>query len=165
MTALPPNAQLLAPAAKLDYFDVRSAPLPHPMTALEAWNLIMSRPLPLIRLAFKIRDAISGLFGVKKIGGFTGARQTSVATGDHLDFFLVEDITPDCLVLTERDRHLDVMTCIAVHDDRLFVISSVLTHNLFGKVYMLPVGPAHKLIVNAMLRRLDTGVKGASATH
>jgi hypothetical protein len=33
-------------------------------------------------------------------------------------------------------------------------VSSVKTHNTFGRIYMMVVGPAHRLIVWAMLRRL-----------
>jgi hypothetical protein len=36
----------------------------------------------------------------------------------------------------------------------LTVTASVLTHNWFGRFYMLPVGPAHRLIVWALMRRL-----------
>lgn len=74
--------------------------------------------------------------------------------GDRLDFFLVERSAPDMLVLTERDRHLDVMACLSIADRVLTITSSVVTHNTYGRLYMLPVGPAHKLIVNSHLKRL-----------
>ncbi|MEM9855606.1 MAG: DUF2867 domain-containing protein [Pseudomonadota bacterium] len=32
--------------------------------------------------------------------------------------------------------------------------SSVRTHNLFGRLYMIPVGVAHRWIVRGMLRKL-----------
>jgi hypothetical protein len=35
-------------------------------------------------------------------------------------------------------------------------VTSVTTHNLLGRVYMLPVGLAHPLIVAALARRLAT---------
>ena len=41
------------------------------------------------------------------------------------------------------------------------VISSVITHNRFGRAYMLVVGPAHRLIVRTMLRRLQRQMQGA----
>lgn len=154
MATLPPNAELLAPRDRLNYFDAQSRALPQDMTALQAWNALMARPLPLMGLAFKIRDKISSLFGVKQIGGFTGDRKDTVQTGEHLDFFLVEDARPDRLLLTERDRHLDVLTCVAVHNRRLWIVSSVVTHNLFGRAYMLPVAVAHRIIVRAMLNRM-----------
>jgi hypothetical protein len=144
----------LHPKPELDYYDSRSVTLPTAITPLEAWNLMTAEPRPMMRMAFKTRDTISALFGVKRIGGFSGARRATVKIGDRLDFFLVEHNAPDMLVLTERDRHLDVMICLSIADRVLTITSSVVTHNAFGRIYMLPVGPAHKLIINSDLRRL-----------
>ena len=149
---VPPSPHILKPLEQLDYYDVRAINLPVAIKPLEAWNLIMRTTPVWLRYAFTIRDAISARFGVKRIGGFSGKQQDQVQTGDYLDFFLVEVVEPDALVLTARDKHLDVMTCISTHGPRLTITSSVVTHNAFGKAYMLPVGPAHKMIVDHMLR-------------
>ena len=66
----------------------------------------------------------------------------------------MEHSAPQMLVLTERDRHLDVMICLSITDRMLVVTSSVVTHNTYGRLYMVPVGPAHKLIVNSYLRHV-----------
>lgn len=147
-------AELLAPLPLLDYHDSQSIALPRPMSALEAWNLVMAEPLPGLKLAFRLRDAIASRFGVRRIGGLSGRRATAVQPGDRLDFFLVERAEPETLVLTERDRHLDVMTCVTTTGGRLTITASVITHNRFGRAYMVPVGPAHRLIVWLMLTRL-----------
>jgi len=151
--ALPQGTQLVASRAHLAYFDSRSVPLARPITALAAWNAMMAEPIPLVRQAMAIRDSISARFGVRPIGGFSGRNRAQVQAGDTLDFFLVEYVSDQVLTLTARDSHLDVMTCITTSDDRLAVTSSVVTHNAFGRLYMLPVGPAHKLIVGYVLRR------------
>ena len=144
----------LREVSELDYHDSRSVLLPAPITALEAWNLMTAEQGLPMRLAFRARDAISSLFGVKRIGGFSGTRRDTVEAGDYLDFFLVEHSAPQMLVLTERDRHLDVMICLSITDRMLVVTSSVVTHNTYGRLYMVPVGPAHKLIVNSYLRHV-----------
>ena len=149
---------MLAPVDQLDYFDTRSIRLHRAVTPLEAWSISTERPLPLMPLAFRIRDAVSSLFGVAPIGGFSGSQPKQVAIGDRLDFFRVEHASNDALCLTARDRHLDVLTCISTEGRTLAITSSVLTHNAFGHLYMLPVGPAHKLIVHALLRRVATAV-------
>ncbi|WP_068299314.1 DUF2867 domain-containing protein [Pararhodobacter sp. CCB-MM2] len=154
---LPNPLRLVAPPDRLDFFDTRSMELPRPMTPLQAWQHLTARPLPGFALAFRLRDAISGLFGVKQLGGFKGRLPDSVAPGDRLEFFLVEEVAPGLMVLTERDRHLDVMTTITVEDRRLSVTSSVVTHNVFGRLYMLPVAPAHRLIVRLMMWRAPKG--------
>lgn len=127
-------------------------------TALAVWNQALSRPLPLVGTAFKIRDAISARFNVHPIGGFTGRQVASVQAGEKLDFFLVEESCPTRLLLTERAKHLDVMTCLTASPTQrgteIAITSSVVTHNAFGRAYMLPVGLAHRVIVHLLLRRI-----------
>ena len=149
------NIRVLAPLETLDYFDSQTVRLPREVTPLQAWNLIMEDPQPLLKIAFKLRDAVSKGFGVKSIGGFSGMSKETVRAGDYLDFFLVEHSDDTTLVLTERDRHLDVMTCVSVQGQEVSITSSVTVHNAFGTAYMLPVGIAHKVIVRNMLRRLQ----------
>lgn len=115
----------------------------------------MADPLPLLGLAFRVRDAISARFGVKRIGGFSGEVRGFVQEGDTLDFFLVETVNDAVLTLSARDRHLDVLTCVTSVENTLTITSSVKVHNCFGWFYMLPLRPAHRLIVWAMLRRLS----------
>ncbi len=155
---LPSDAQLVAPRDKLNYFDCQIVALPRPVTAIEAWRMVMARPLPGMALAFRIRDAISARFGVARIGGFSGAQVVNPQVGDKLDFFTIETIRDDMLTLTQRDTHLDVMICVTVEAAEFAITASVIPHNWFGRAYMIPVGPAHKLIVWAMQRRLRADV-------
>ncbi|WP_349536757.1 DUF2867 domain-containing protein [Sagittula sp. NFXS13] len=147
--------RILAPLETLDYFDSQTVSLAREISPLQAWNLITEDPQPLLKIAFKVRDAVSRKFGVKSIGGFSGTSTDTVSGGDYLDFFLVEHSDDDTLVLTERDRHLDVMTCVSSQGNEISITSSVTVHNLFGTAYMIPVGIAHKVIVRNMLRRLQ----------
>jgi hypothetical protein len=145
---------LVAPENDLDYYNAQSAALPKDMSALEAWNMAMRRPVPGMAAAMWLRDRISGFFGVAPIKGFSGTQKTTVQIGEKLDFFLVEDIAEELLVLTARDKHLDVMTTVTTYERVLTITSSVVTHNAFGRVYMLPVGLAHKVIVWWILRKV-----------
>lgn len=148
------QADLVAPHEQLDFYDARGVDLPQPLTALEGWNMAMRQPLPGMAFAFRLRDAISVRFGVKRIGGFSGRQDQTPKVGDKLDFFAVERIEPEILTLSERDRHLDVVTCITTYNQRLTITSSVKVHNQFGRLYMIPVAPAHRLIVSTMMRRI-----------
>ncbi|MCB2129920.1 MAG: DUF2867 domain-containing protein [Rhodobacteraceae bacterium] len=149
------NIRVLGPASSLDYFDSQTVALPREVTPLEIWNLTMKDPRPVLRFAFSVRDAISTLFGVKPIRGFSGKTAQSATVGDHLDFFLIEHADDTSLTLTARDRHLDVMTCISTDGPTATVTSSVKVHNCFGHVYMMPVGIAHRWIVRSMFKRLQ----------
>ena len=80
----------LRPLPELDYHDSRSVLLPVQITALQAWNLMTAGQGPLMRLAFRTRDAISALFGVKRIGGFSGTRREAVQAGDFIVEILAE---------------------------------------------------------------------------
>ena len=93
MAITSPAPTLRAPS-ELDYYHIRSVQLPVHISPLDAWNIITADSGLLMRTAFQIRDAISALFGVKRIGGFTGAERKDVHVGDHLDFFLVEHSDP-----------------------------------------------------------------------
>ncbi|KKJ78525.1 hypothetical protein WH95_03590 [Kiloniella litopenaei] len=150
------KAQLLAPREKLNFYDTQSATLSREITALEAWRIISSNPAPLMKFAFRLRDRISGWFGIKPIKGFSGQLPENLRVGERLDFFMVEHLAPDILTLTARDKHLDVMTCITTDKTTLTVTSSVRTHNLLGRLYMIPVATAHRLIVRADLKRIKT---------
>ena len=70
-----------------------------------------------------------------------------------MDFFLIERLEDAMMTLTVRDRHLHVMICIEIKGCTVSITASVVTHNLFGRLYMFPVAPAHRLIVWLMLRR------------
>lgn len=72
---------------------------------------------------------------------FSGKRNPNPKPGNHLDFFLIEDMPPTRLCLTARDKQLSTMTCVPVENQSLAITSSVITHNRFGRVYMLPVAP------------------------
>ena len=148
------RTDLVGPRDQLAFFNRQSVLLPHPITALEAWRQIMARPLPGLGVAFALRDAISARFGVKRIGGFSGGLVEVPLVGGHLDFFLIERLENTMMTLTARDRHLDVMISIEIEGCTLSITASVVTHNLFGRLYMIPVAPAHRLIVWLMLRRL-----------
>jgi hypothetical protein len=153
----PEGAVIVAPQERLNFLHFGKTNVPGIHSATDVWRLAMAKPIPGLRLAFWLRDAISSRFGVARIDGFSGKAQT-IAKGEKLDFFRVEDLQDDAMVLTARDRHLDVMICVTATPAGLAtdvgITASVITHNAFGRVYMLPVGPAHKLIVRAMLGRM-----------
>lgn len=163
---IPPLAELVAPRDHLSFYDSQGIDLTAPLSPGAAWNAIMAHQIPGMALAFRVRDAIAAPFGVKRIGGLSGRPTGHPEVGGMLDFFRVETSTDQVLTLTERDRHLDVMTCITIVDQRLSITSSVMTHNLFGQAYMIPVAPAHRVIVGRMLRGLARDqAKLPSTTH
>lgn len=155
------HAYILGPMDSLDYFDQQSINLPRAVTPLDVWNLAIAKPPWWLRVAFRIRDAVSALFGIQGVGGFSGAQFDTVKAGDRLDFFLVEHVARDVLVMTANDKHLDVMISISTRGKTVLVTASVRNHNTFGRVYMVPVGIAHRWIVRNTLKRLRARVSAA----
>lgn len=154
MSQTMPAPDLVAPPDRLNFLDRQTLVLPRPLTAAEAWSRLTARPLPGLALAFRIRDAISARFGVERIGGLSGRPVGDPKAGEKLDFFLVERAEPGILTLSARDRHLETITCVTTSATELAITSSVLTKNRFGRLYMLPVAPAHRFIVRRQLKRL-----------
>lgn len=157
---MPCMPDLIAPRERLCFYHQDTGPVTRGTTAFDAY-LTMTRPpsLPL-KTAFWIRDRLSRLGGVQPIRGFLSPCPTAPsATGELLDFFTVHRLTDDQLCLTAIDTHLGVMLDLQLHregpiHDHLVITTSVETYNRFGRLYMLPVAPAHGMIVRRMLARL-----------
>jgi hypothetical protein len=106
----PPAAELVAPLDRLAFHHGRSILPGRKMTDIDAWNLLSEQPLPLLKTAFSIRDAISARLSVNRIGGSSGLSKPHPKVGDKFDFAQVKTFAARMLTLTERDRHLDVTT-------------------------------------------------------
>ncbi|MDR2314918.1 MAG: DUF2867 domain-containing protein [Pseudomonas sp.] len=158
------SAQLVAAKADLDFLHSDSIQLTAPMTALQAYCAMTSDVPGWLAKAFRIRDFISRRFNVADIHGFASQDPAHVpAVGERLDFFTVEAISEQQLVLTSRDTHLAVMVCMDVWERHMSVTTSVRCFNAFGRLYMLPVGLAHGPIVKRMLRNIEGWSPGREA--
>ena len=73
--------------------------------------------------------------------------------GQRLGIFTLQSLDDDAIVLEDDDRHLRVQLALQWQGDVLEVATVVHTHNAFGRVYMLPVAPVHRLIVPHLLRK------------
>ena len=163
-------AQLIAAPADLDFLHSDSVPLSAPLTGLQAYCAMTSHTPAWLAGAFRLRDFISRRFNVADIQGFTPRSPEHVPkVGERLDFFTVEGISDEQLVLTSSDTHLAVMVCMDLPSEgagapRLSVTTSVQCFNAFGRAYMVPVGLAHGPIVRRMLRNVLKEGSGRAAT-
>jgi hypothetical protein len=95
---------------------------------------------------------ISTRFGTRTIGGYSGRAPDFGVRWRKAGFLPVAPIDADMLILTERDRHVNVMICVSKQDLRLTITGAVVTPNALGRFFMLPVAPIHRLIVRHDLR-------------
>lgn len=157
-TSAPEDVCLVADVAALDFLHCAAVQIADGVTALQAYCAMTAHIPGWLSAAFRVRDFVSRRFRVADIQGFTPRTAERVpAPGERLDFFTVEALSDRRLVLTSRDTHLAVMVCLDLTPQRagvlrLSVTTSVQRYNVFGRLYMIPVGPAHGPIVKRMLK-------------
>jgi hypothetical protein len=101
--------------------------------------------------------------GIKPINGFSRSRKENHDSNlnNMVHFFTITEETDNKLTLVVKDSHLDVCVCIIVIDEHdnsnkntLYLIASVKNHNIWGKLYMLPVSILHPYIVKRLFRNI-----------
>lgn len=101
-----------------------------------------------------VRNGGMRLLGMKDLGSLRAVQEANdPQPGQRLGIFTVKQCTPEAIVLEDDDRHLRVQLALQWQDDLLQVATVVHIHNAFGRLYMLPVAPVHRLIVPYLLRR------------
>ncbi|MBX3185502.1 MAG: DUF2867 domain-containing protein [Labilithrix sp.] len=123
-------------------------------------HAFLRKPPPWIAAAMRTRDAVVGLFGLKKSSAAPSTLPPSgdIAPGARAGIFRVIDRTDDEILLGEDDRHLDFRVSLLYErepeSDVAFVTVSTVVrfHDVLGRAYFLPVRPVHGLVVPAMMR-------------
>lgn len=171
---IPVDCSLHASARTAYFADAFETLVPHSnMTATQIYAAIMRSTPKWVDIAMLTRNRIVRLFGLKDLGALSAVSATaeeSLKPGQRLGIFTFAGATPTELVMQDTDKHLSVQIAVikqtvdAVHD-RVIACTVVHTHNLLGKLYLLPVGPAHKRIVPAVLRRAHAAVASAQVGH
>ena len=111
-----------------------------------------------------LRNHLVQLFGLKDLGQLTridlSRDDESYGENDRVGIFTLIANRPDEVILADKDKHLDVYltlnrSAITPEGRRTITLSTVVcTHNLLGKLYMLPVGPFHRIIVPITLKNI-----------
>ncbi len=108
-----------------------------------------------------IRNRTVAPLGIRdggQLGDLDERPASAYAIGDRFGVFRILSIGEDELVVGADDSHLDVRISFLkrVRGDRsTYVLASwVRTHNALGRLYMIPVGRIHPLVVKAGMRAL-----------
>lgn len=146
------------------FYDSYATPLhakDHDATATELALRVFLRVPAWIEFLMRVRNRVVGLVGLKNQGSFTqGVDATKPAAlyraGDRLGIFTVMHVSDNEFIMGDDDKHLKVQisVCKTSTDGvpQLVVSTVVHEHNWLGRVYMVVVGPAHKIIAPATLR-------------
>jgi len=134
-------------------------------SATEIYRALSRQTPGWIDALMRLRNRVVKLFGLKDLGALSSVASGDAVPGQRLGLFEVVSVAPQELVLQDDDKHLVVQLSVLKqsHDaahDKLTLSTVVHIHNRLGRVYMLFVGPAHKIIAPASLRRAPAAVAG-----
>jgi hypothetical protein len=161
----PPNSlvESLLPGA---YFhDAWSIAAAEPsLDAFEQFLRVAQKTPRWVERLMAIRNQVVSTLGLKNLGGLSQIDskkpKSQYVTGDRVGIFTLISNSTNEVLLGDNDRHLNVVVSVHKKADELSgaavitVTTVVHVHNWFGKLYMIPVAPAHRIIARAMVRSI-----------
>ncbi len=155
-------ARHLSNAYFYDAWQVRAA---RPELSLpQQFHRAFSQTPSWVKHCMTIRNQLVSRLGLKNLGDFDQNLPETLATaqadsvfqvGQRIGIFRFLAQTEHEFLVEDNDKHLRVI--LSLHrdlHDALTLTTVVHVHNLWGKLYMLPVTPMHKLIAPASLKIL-----------
>ena len=111
-----------------------------------------------------LRNYIVGFLGLKKLGGLAriapNKRSSEYLLGDRVGIFTLLSKEEDEVLLGDDDKHLSVVVSVhknVVHGggQTLVTVTTVVhVKNWLGRLYMLPVAPAHRVIARTIVKSI-----------
>lgn len=160
--AFPPECSLHARLGEATFDDAFEAELRDDgLTPIEIAIRFLRATPDWVETLLSIRNHAVSLVGLRDVGalGAVGDKPASdYRVGDKLSFFDILAIGETEVVAGADDSHLDVRIAFVkrhVAGRATYALCSwVRTRNALGRLYMIPVGPMHKLIVKSAMREL-----------
>lgn len=158
-----PRASVLAgelgDADYCDCYEVRAAD--DGKSALEVYLDVVADAPGWVETLMTARNRIVSLVGLKNLGQLGGFDPTKPAdgyrVGDRVGIFTLLYLSDEEIVLGDSDKHLKVKVSVRrqnANGNHSIAVSTVVhIHNTLGRLYMLFVTPAHRLIVPSVLAR------------
>ncbi|OEE63801.1 hypothetical protein A1OO_09760 [Enterovibrio norvegicus FF-33] len=131
-------------------------------TAMDIYLQVMNNTPKWVGALMRLRNRITSAIGLKHLGNFDDFApvKTDYKVGDRVGIFTMIYHSPVEVIMEDQDKHLDVKVSfhITPNGNRATVTASTVVHvkNRLGNVYMFFVGPIHKLIVPATLKKLPS---------
>ena len=154
-TPVPAASLILGTLERVDYQDAFRVALPRPDITVDDVARATFGAMPgWIGALLRLRDAVVKPFGLKR-----GADMPSpviperFTVGDAVSIFRVDARSEREIVFGQEDTHLDFRASFLVEPSGELVFSTMVQFNgPLGRAYFVPVGPAHRRIVPAMMR-------------
>jgi hypothetical protein len=159
---VPVNSRIANRLSGASFYDAwRVTSSQHERSALEHFLAAAQKTPRWVNLAMTARNRIVQLAGLKNLGTLSAVDRArpldSYSPGDRVGIFTLFENSFDEVLLGDCDKHLDVV--LSVHrrplEDQSAVEITLTTvvhvKNWLGRLYMLPVTPAHRRIAPAVL--------------
>ncbi|MBS7807761.1 DUF2867 domain-containing protein [Variovorax sp. PCZ-1] len=158
--SIPAESKIQAFASDADFADCYVAPNPWPeLSALQLFMKTVGNTPGWVNLLMRLRNRIVALLGLKNLGVLNEFKPThAYQIGERVGIFTLLYNSESEVILGDLDKHLEVRLSVLKTQNshgssQLSISTAVHEHNALGKIYMLFVGPIHKIIVPAVLRR------------
>lgn len=161
--ALPSSGAIVPYLPGAHFADSYRVEVAHPeRTALQHFVQALQATPPWVRRLMRWRNRVVAWLGLKTLQSWDpqpGVPQI----GSRLGIFELIRLSDDEVIAGDADKHLRVVLSVqrlpaTAHQPAAVSLTTVVhIHNWLGHPYMLPVGPAHRRIAPAVLKRVNPG--------
>lgn len=131
-------------------------------SALDTYLSLVKLTPSWVNVLMTIRNKLVSKLGLKDLGHLANFEENKASSeyiiGDRVGIFTLVENNNNEVIFEDRDKHLNVKVscCIEHQENTLKVTLSTVVEvkNTKGKIYMFLVGPIHKRIVPAILKKL-----------
>lgn len=160
---IPPDSEIHRRLPGAYFSDSHEATLPPQAASHSALALslrIFQNTPAWVDFLMRVRNRVVTLVGLKDLGALDARdlhkQPEAYRVGDRVGIFTLRYLSEEEVILGDSDKHLDVLVSVCKRqrpDSTALAVSTVVhVHNGLGRLYMLFVGPAHKVIAPATLR-------------
>lgn len=133
------------------------------LDVLEIYLRMVSNTPKWINALLSLRNNFVRFFGLQHVGNLVGKSPLESISRDKLigaklDFFTIETLNNNEMILLLKDKHLDIKLSILkggdIKKNKIFVSTVVNYNNLLGNVYMFFIAPFHKIVVKRLMNNI-----------
>lgn len=138
------------------------APAEPNLDALGQFLRVARRTPRWIDTLMNVRNRVVGYVGLKNLGGLSQINPDKASSkyvvGERVGIFTLISKTEDEVLFGDDDNHLKVVVsvhkCAGASSKESVVTVTTVVHvkNWLGRLYMVPVAPAHRVIARAMVK-------------
>jgi len=161
LSALPCDSQISSQLNNAYFHDSWSIVLGQPHLNVFEQLIKMFQHTPhWIEWSMNMRNKITSKIGLKDLGSFkkidSNKKENEYVAGDRIGIFTLRQRTENELVIGDDDKHLNVTLSVYKNEKTQVLTITTVVHlkNWLGRLYMVPVIPAHRKIVPATLQIL-----------